>query len=233
MQFRVLGPLQVMGAGGNEVRMHSAAQRRLMSILVLRAGTIISSETLGEWLSLTPGALRTSVCRLRRILGSDTLATAPPGYELVSDEIDARAFEGLLHAARDERDPLVARDLLERAVSLWHGDAYQEFVHEEWAIAECRRLSELRCGAIEDLVELQVATGEWSSAIAQLEPLIQAHPLHDRPRGLLMRALAESGRRADALRAYQSYRDLLVREIGTEPSRPLVELDRSIARLEV
>jgi len=45
-----------------------------------------------------------------------------------------------------------------------------------------------------------------------------------------MRALAGSGRRSDALRAFQAHRSLLVDETGTEPSAVLVELDRLIAR---
>ncbi|MGZ4138088.1 MAG: AfsR/SARP family transcriptional regulator, partial [Actinomycetota bacterium] len=113
---------------------------------------------------------------------------------------------------------------------LWRGDAYSEFAHEEWAAGESRRLAELRAGATEDLVELLLGAGEWTMAIATIESLIDREPFRDRPRGLLMRALADSGRRIDALRAFQTYRTFLVDEIGTEPSALLVALDREIAR---
>lgn len=238
MQFRVLGPLQVLGAGGRQVRMHSAAQRRLVGLLVLHAGTTIPSDTLSEALGLSAGALRTSICRLRRIVGYDTLVTSPPGYELRSVDTDARRFEELLATARDSsasdgptqnRSDQIVRSSLEHALELWRGEAYQEFAHEYWALAESRRLEELRNGALEDLVELLIETREWSAAIAQLEPLIADRPFSDRPRSLLMRALADSGRRADALRAFQDYRALLGEQVGTEPSPPLVELDRTIA----
>ena len=67
----------------------------------------------------------------------DPLVTAPPGYELLPEDIDAQEFERLMHTARHAPDAAIAHDTLEQAVSLWHGDAYQEFVHEDWAMAGC------------------------------------------------------------------------------------------------
>ena len=113
---------------------------------------------------------------------------------------------------------------------MWRGDAYAEFAHEPWALAESRRLAELRAGAVEDLAVLLIERGEWSAAIARLGPLIATYPFRDRPRGLLMRALADCGRRVDALRVFQDYRRFLIDEVGTEPSPELVALDRDIAR---
>ena len=45
-----------------------------------------------------------------------------------------------------------------------------------------------------------------------------------------MRALADSGRRTDALREFQVYRTVLRDEVGTDPSDAIVRLDREIAR---
>ena len=91
------------------------------------------------------------------------------------------------------------------------------------------RLAELRSAAVESLVGLQIDDGEFAAAIAPLEALIAAHPFRDRPRGLLMTALANSGRRTDTLRSFQDYRTYLIEETGTEPSPELVALDRAIA----
>ena len=93
MQFDVLGPLRVVGANGAPVAMTGVAQRRLMSILVCRVGEVVSADGLAEQLDLSSGALRTSVSRLRRIVGFDVLVTEPPGYELRCDNVDARRFE--------------------------------------------------------------------------------------------------------------------------------------------
>ena len=96
--------------------------------------------------------------------------------------------------------------------------------------AEATRLTELRSGAIEDLAELLLEAGEWNAAIATVRRLIDREPFRDRPRALLMRALADSGRRTDALREFQAYRTVLRDEVGTDPSDAIVRLDREIAR---
>ena len=70
--------------------------------------------------------------------------------------------------------------------------------------------------------------GEATSAITMLEPLIATYPFRDRPRGLPMRALADAGRRTDAVREFKTYRHLLAEEVGTEPSPFLLVLDRAI-----
>jgi DNA-binding SARP family transcriptional activator len=230
MEFQVLGPLRAIDSDGTEVRLASAEQRRLLSQFIIQAGSVLGAELLADRLGLSHGALRTSVSRLRRVVGSELLVTAPPGYQFRSRDVDSRTFEELLAKARSLDDVAAKRSVLERALGLWRGDAYAEFVHERWALVESRRLEELRAGALEDLVETMLGQEQWSEAIARLEPLIAVHPFRDRPRALLMQALAQSGRRVDALRAFQSYRTLLVDEVGTEPSSIIVALDREIAR---
>jgi DNA-binding SARP family transcriptional activator len=229
MEFQVLGPLRVIGTDGARRRVASATQRRLISLLVLRAGTVVAADLLAEHLGLSAGALRTSVCRLRRIVGPDILHTEPPGYELRTDAVDARWFEQLVARGRSCPDRAGARAALEAALTLWRGEAYSEFSHEPWALAESWRLAEMQAGAVETLVEILLDGGEWTEAIVHLERLIAAHPLRDRPRELLMRALADSGRRAEALRAFQTYRSQLIEETGIEPSGSITELEGAIA----
>lgn len=229
MEFQVLGPLRLLGPDRGPVPLASAAQRRLMSLLVARAGTVVTADALGAHLGLSPGALRTAVSRLRRVVGFDVLVTAPPGYQLVSDEVDAIRFERLVARARAQPDPVTRQAGLEAALALWRGDAYAEFAHEHWAIGEARRLAELRAGAVEDLAEVLIGRREWPPAIDRLHRLIATDPLRDRPHGLLMRALAGSGRQADALRVFQAHRAFLVDETGTEPSGELLALERAIA----
>jgi DNA-binding SARP family transcriptional activator/tetratricopeptide (TPR) repeat protein len=228
MEFKVLGPLGVIGGDGIPIDLPGASLRRLTCFLLAKAEVVVSADSLTDTLELTPGALRVSVSRIRRVLGFATLVSVPSGYQLRADGVDSRDFERLV-ASATTTDPISQRRFLEDALALWRGDPYGEFVHEEWALVEWRRLTELHTAAVEDLVGLMLENGEWAAVVATLEPLIAAHPLRDRPRGLLMRALAASGRRTDALRAFQDYRTLLIEEIGTEPSSELVTLDRAIA----
>ena len=155
MRFEVLGPLRVVGTDGGLVRLPSVTQRRLLSLLLSRAGTNVSSDYLGDCLDLSAGGLRVAISRLRRIVGFGALVTAPPGYELRTDRIDALLFEQLVERAA--REPDAAIITLRTALALWRGDAYAEFADEEWAVVAVHRLAELRVAAIEDLVELLLA----------------------------------------------------------------------------
>lgn len=233
MDFVVLGPLQVRSSGGGHIRLTSDAQRRLVSVLLLHADAVVRSEELEDLLGLSPSALRTSVCRLRRLLDAQVVRTEPPGYAIHGDGLDVRRFERFLGLAQEVADPVLRRHLLCEALDLWQGEPYAEFADEPWVACEVRRLTELRCGAIEDLVELELAQGRWSRAAALVLPLVEEQPFRDRARGLLMRALAGAGRQADALRAFEAYRSFLRDETGTVPSPTLVALDRAIARSEV
>ena len=232
MEFDLLGPLRVQTPARRPVRLASVARRRLVSVLAMGADTSLSSDYLVDCLELSPGALRTSISRLRRILGEDVLVASPPGYLLRPDRTDVTQFEDLVAAARRATSDEEAITSLGAALALWRGDAYAEFAHEPWAIAEARRLTEARATATEDLADLLISGGKWSEAIGQLELLIVSFPFRDRPRSLLIRALMGSGRPAEARRQYQDYRSFLVEETGTEPSKELVELERTLLRAE-
>ncbi len=229
MEYLVLGPLRVVPPDGRPVRLRSAAQRRLLSLLVMRAGTVVSADELSDRLGLTAGALRTAMSRLRRVVGAGQLATVAPGYLLQAEQVDAARFDALVALARSTDDAMAAVAHYEAALRLWRGDAYAEFAGEDWAMGEARRLAERRADATEELAALLVDLQEWAIAIDRVEPLIEVEPFRERPRALLMRALAGSGRHIDALRAFQAYRQHLLAEVGTEPSATLVELDRRIA----
>lgn len=229
MDIGVLGPLAVLGQDGSTIAVPSGPQRRLLSLLAMHANAMVRASVLEDQLELSPGALRTSISRLRRTLGAEVLRTTPPGYTLLADTDVARFDRLLAHArAADDRH---ARSSLEEAVALWRGDPLDEFAHEEWAEPDVRSLLDQHAAAVEDLAVVLLGVGEVSGVVVALRRLVEREPYRDRTRALLMRALVEDGRRTDALRAFQAYRELLRDEIGAAPSAAVVELDRAIASL--
>jgi Bacterial transcriptional activator domain len=68
--------------------------------------------------------------------------------------------------------------------------------------------------------------------IPELEELVKAQPLRERPRELLMLALYRTGRQADALELFRRTRELFVDELGIEPSAALRELEGAMLRQE-
>jgi predicted ATPase/DNA-binding SARP family transcriptional activator len=222
---RLLGPVQVVVTDGSTLDLPSVTQRRIVAMLALEARRPIRTERLSQELQMSPGSLRTSVSRLRKLLGSEVLHTDAVGYRLEAD-VDSELFFRALTQDGGGSDRLTQ---LEAALSWWRGSAIEEFSEEPWAQAESVRLTELHAAAVEEQAAELMARGRWSQAIAVLEHHIAGHPLRDHSRGLLMQALAGAGRQAEALGAYRTYRSYLADEVGTEPSAEVREIGRRIA----
>jgi DNA-binding SARP family transcriptional activator len=109
VEFRILGPVEVE-VGGEPLRLGTPRQRRLLGLLLLRAGEVVSCDRLVEelWDGDPPGTARHTlqgyVHRLRRALGSEAwrLQTRPPGYRLKvsAGELDAEQFDDLAGQGR-------------------------------------------------------------------------------------------------------------------------------------
>jgi DNA-binding SARP family transcriptional activator len=208
--IRVLGPIQVITDDGDAIDLPSVTQRRLLGVLAVHAPNRVRAEQLAEMLGVSAAGLRTSVSRLRKALGGQALASVSGGYQLTA-AVDAQLFT------------------LEEALGLWAGPALEEFADEDWASGEAARLGELHASAAEDYAEVLLTAGRCPDAIAVLYGHIARHPLRDRARGLMLRALAGSGRQAEALGAYRDYRTMLVSELGTEPSPQVQDIARWVA----
>ena len=213
----VLGPLRVRDADDHDITPDGDLQRRLLALLVLRRGTVVSTDAAVD--ALWPGrrpsdpaaALQTHVFRLRKAL-PDLVASTETGYRLdpAAVDLDADRLAGAVDdAAAEELDAVLSR---------WRGPAYPELDEVDDARIEAERLEELRLLAVERRAQLRIAAGAADDAVAELRALAAEHPLRERPRALLVDALATGGRTAEALRAYDDFRRLLADELGIEPS---------------
>ncbi|MFF2363754.1 BTAD domain-containing putative transcriptional regulator [Streptomyces sp. NPDC058122] len=163
----------------------------------------------------------------------DVLLTVPGGYLLKSGEgvSDVRRFERLAgsgYRAMDAEDYPQAARLLRQALELWSGPALADVHTGSQLRTEAKRLEESRLCALDQRVEADLRLGRHRELLAELTVLINQYPMHESLCGQYMLALYRSGRRGEALDAYQRLRATLVRAMGLEPSPALAKLQRSI-----
>jgi predicted ATPase/DNA-binding SARP family transcriptional activator len=240
----VLGPLLVTGDDGRPVEVGGGRLRALLIRLVLDAGRMVSADALIEavWADAPPagaaGALQTLVSRLRRLLpDASRLSAQSVGYrlDLAPEDVDAIEFERLAGTGREALAagrPDVAAGLLGEALALWRGPALVEVADIGVFRAPAARLDEARLTATEDRIDADLQRGAAAGVVAESADLAAAHPLRERPHALLIRALYESGRPAEALREYERLRRTLADELGVDPSPELAALHTSILRGE-
>lgn len=243
---RVLGRIEVRASGEAAWTEPPPQQRWVLALLASGRGRPCRVDRLVDalWGDEAPSNARRLVqgivSRLRSVLEPSEergkrLRTVPGGWQLdvPPETVDLTRFEDLVRDARqraERGDTAHARSRVEEANALWQGPPFAELGDEPPLMAETRRLEEERLGARELLLELRMRDAEHGAVVGELQELVSEHPLRERAWGLLMEALSGAGRQADALAAYESLRQRLVEELGTEPGPELQRLHTAILR---
>ena len=239
--------LQLLGAvkawqAEQELDLGSAHRRTVLAALAMTPNRAVSREELIDavWGDAPPasaqGSIYTYISGLRRALepgrpkgaGPQLLASVGSGYSLCieAEAVDVHRFEALrerahrLHAAGQLKP---ARAALDEALALWHGVPLSG-LPGPFATAQRARLGELRLATVERRAEIVLESGGHGELVAELTALTREHPFRETLRGLLMRALARSDRRTEAIAVYADVRDRLVESSGTEPGPALRRL---------
>jgi predicted ATPase/DNA-binding SARP family transcriptional activator len=244
MRIGILGPLQVRGADGQVLPIGGARLRSLLIRLAISDGHSVPVDRLAADLWPEDGgpaeagnAVQALVSRLRNAAGRDIVEYGPTGYRLTvpSCEVDAWAFEKLVADARArlaEGSHAEAAGLLRQALTLWRGPALADVADASFATATITRLSELKIAATEDRIDADLALGRGAGLVHEVEELATEHPLRERLRGQLMRALYAAGRQADALGVFEDTRLALADALGVDPSPALAAVHLAILRGE-
>jgi len=241
MRFSVLGRLQVVSTDGAELRIPQPRQRALLAVLLLHANQELSVSRLAESLrdehepAVGPGALRTQVWALRKLLGpARRLHTGETrGYQLEvrAGELDVAQFRQL---AGQGRHALESSDLpgavrcLTRALALWAGPPLADVPATVAMVPVAQRLLDERAAVRELLNEARLGLGEYARLIPELRESATADSANERLWEQLMRALHGAGRTAEALAAYQQARSVMQADLGLEPGHSLRQLHRRI-----
>lgn len=253
MQIRVevLGPLAVTLDGVGTVPT-AAKPRKVLALLAVRAGQVVPVPVLIKelWGEHPPASalttLQTYILQLRRLLADAlkargirdpgakrVLRTAYGGYQLdadpaASDVCEFRTLAAVGSRALELGDPDTAGRVLRSALRVWRGPALQDVEPGPELDTEVRHLEESRMMARYRRIDADLATGRHNELLGELAALSSQQWMDERVCEQYMLALYRSGRRLDALAAYQRIRAELRREMALEPRPRLRRLQQAI-----
>ncbi|TDU03351.1 DNA-binding SARP family transcriptional activator [Streptomyces sp. 846.5] len=244
LRFSILGPLSAE-ADGHPLELGPLKQRLVLAMLLCRPGVVVSVDLLTEavWADEPPRTARKNlqvyISALRRTLAEagagadDRIQHRSGGYLIrpAESELDSLQFSGLVRAGRAAAaggDTTSAAQLLGQARNLWTGQPLMELGCSEPLREEADRLTVRYLAVSEDWAEAALAAGQPQQVAEVTSDLVEAHPLRERLRAVHMTALHRSGRRAEALAAYDDIRQHLSHSLGLSPSPALESVYRSI-----
>ena len=246
----LLGPIVVFH-DGRSVGVPAKLDRIVLTHLALAEGRAIPVAMLTEavWGDHPPhqarNALQVKISRLRSQLGQhgSALVHTQGTYrlELEREQVDSGAFSALVSDASaliEAKDFTAARHALGEAMQMWRGAPLSELDEHPRVVAARAQLSESWLSAQELIAEAELELGtSKSEVLARLRKALDKDPLRPRARLLLMRALEESGRRAEALAVYDAGRRVLADQSGLAPApelqaafESLLDAERSASR---
>ncbi len=237
MRFRILGPLEVLSPNG-WTAIGAPRWRSLLACLLVRPGQLVPTESLiyELWGDSPPSTAKNLVSiyvhRLKKVIGDtggEMLTYRAPGYMLriAPGDLDLQVFESLAaegSAALAAADPGRAAGLLGEALGLWRGPLLADVLPSPLLANRADRAAELWLTTTELRVEADLGCGGASQVIPELRGLVAEYPLRERLWALLMRALEEAGRRAEALEVYAQARRVIADELGADPGGDLQRL---------
>jgi DNA-binding SARP family transcriptional activator len=231
------GRVAVVGSGGrvvDEGSLPGLQGRVVLAMLAAERQRSLSHDELAEelWGEERPPAwengLKALISKLRTALadvGMDgqTIAGAFGLYQLKlppSTWIDLEAAADALHkaetlVAKVRSDEAAGWALAARAIT---SRPFVEGANGHWVERRRAWLRDLYLRSLEVLAEVWIRRRDPILALADVEEALRSEPFRESLYRLLMRAHADAGNRAEALRVYERCRRLLADDLGVGPS---------------
>ena len=233
LALTVLGRFELTVAG-RPVGLRPGQEAQLLKLVAVSGGQLHAEqamETLWPEGGRAEGRnrLRTVLNRLRSAAGT---VLVRQGDLLVLDRSVSVDFEEMLAEARRAEtlattDLALAAAIARGAIVRYRGELLPEDRYEDWAERPRQRAR----GAMLDLLDLCASEaarrGDLDGVRRMVERTIEFAPYDDTRYLHAATALLEQGRRGEALSVVHRARSAFA-EIGLEPPRPLLELERSI-----
>lgn len=241
LRFGVLGPLAV-SLGGTPVKLGGPKERLTLAVLLVAGGRVVSTEQLVDalWDEDPPdragSTLQVHVSNLRRRLagGLPGIVTQAPGYLLPTSaaDLDLLRFDDLVRLARSEGSTAPDQSLAhaEEALGLWRGSPLADLEGSAYLDNVRTGLVDRRLGVEEDRIRALLALGRLEEALTRTSDVLGDSPMRETLWELRILAMYRAGRQADALSAYHRCREILLDELGVEPTPRLRALEQAVLR---
>jgi DNA-binding SARP family transcriptional activator len=241
MRFRILGPLEVLSPDG-WTEISAPKWRSLLACLLIRPSQLVPTDLLIDelWGDSPPKRANNLVSiyvhRLRKVTGDTEgrmLVYRAPGYllRLAPGDLDMQEFEARVVEGRNALtagDVQAAAALFSDALALWRGPLLADVSPSPLLTVQADRAQELRISAAELRIEAELACGRAAQVVAELRGFVAEHPLRERLWLLLMRALEDAGRRAEALEVFAQAQEVIAAELGVDPGAELQRFHREL-----
>lgn len=229
LQLYFLGPLDIRCDDRELPKPPTLKSQSLLAYLVLYRDQPHSRDRLADlYWGDRPGrkslaSLSTALWHLRRCLPNEALILSDPHSVQFDPQadlwIDVDEFES---QATQEDIPS-----LQAALALYRGNFLDGF-YDDWIIGERYRLETLFVEALVRLMVAHEAQGKYEDGLAAALRLLEHDPLREDAHQLAMRAYCRLGQRNAALAQYQRCREIVRRELDTEPMIETSELYQAI-----
>jgi DNA-binding SARP family transcriptional activator len=214
-QLEQEGPAIILPEGSQRLLAFLAMKGRLVQRQAV-AGTlwpvateVHASSSLRSALARLRGGARASVATTARDLGLSDDVTV--------DLWNARALAHRL-LAPTESSP--SADPGPEAIPALSAELLPDW-YDDWALVEAEDWRQLRLHALEALADRLTARGEYGDAAAAALAAVRAEPLRESPRAALIRVHIAEGNPTEALREFARYGELMMLELGVEPTERL------------
>jgi DNA-binding SARP family transcriptional activator len=233
VRLHLLGGFVLSSCAGETIHIPTRKNRMMLGILAMSNGLHCTRDRICSLLwgehrdELARSSLRQSLAVLRKELGEfadSMLHTNHEIFRLCREAVSCDTDEFLKYSQTSNVEEL------HNATTLYHGEFLSDIgptnpIFEEWLASERRHFLDRAIIAFERLATLE--SGE--AAIAAAKRLVELDPLRENSHRVLMTAYANFGENSMAIRQYESCRNLLMKELGIEPTQKTKDLKIRIA----
>ncbi|MBI5944905.1 MAG: tetratricopeptide repeat protein [Chloroflexi bacterium] len=175
---------------------------------------------------------KNDVYRLRRAVGQEVIAYENIYYRFnraLDFEYDVEAFESFLARAKSTANLEEQIEHYQKAVELVKG-SFLEDIHADWATLEREHLHQAFITALLTLAELFLKKALPEPALATCQRVLKHEPANEAAYCLTMQIYHRIGDRASIIRTYETYQEVMLRQLGFLPSKEIEELYLRLTR---